>query len=208
MYDDADSLVVDSNPAVKRAWTVTVDAIDAGLSAKLAAWTPEWSAAFGQGTFATIVCPAWMTSYIESNAPDASGLWDVAAVPGGAGSMGGSHLALPRQGSHPQEAYDFISWLTAPEQQLKVFKATGNFPSTPSLYDSPDLTEFSKPYFNDAPIGKIFTASALELKPQHQGPKQGDVFNTIGAGLGRVEQGKQSADEAWRQVLSDVASLA
>lgn len=207
VYDDADKLIVDSNPAVKKAWDLTVDAIASDQSAKLAAWTPEWSAAFGKGTFATIVCPAWMTAYIETNAKDAAGKWDIAAVPGGAGSMGGSHLALPKQGKNAQAAYDLIKWLTAPEQQKKIFKATGNFPSTPSLYTDPDLTGFSKPFFNNAPLGKIFTASAQAVQPQHQGPKQGDVFNTIGAGLGRIEQGKQNAADAWTQVLSDVAKL-
>lgn len=208
VYDDADKLVVESNATVKKAWDLTVDAIQSGLSNKLTAWTPEWTAAFGKGTFGTIVCPAWMTSYIENNAKDASGKWDIAAVPGGAGSMGGSHLALPKQGKHPKEAFELIKWLTAPEQQKAVFKATGNFPSTPSLYTDPDLTGFSKAFFNNAPLGKIFTASAQAVKPQHQGPKQGDVFNAIGGGLGRIEQGKQTPAEAWTQVLDDCKKLA
>jgi cellobiose transport system substrate-binding protein len=208
VYDDQDKLIVDSSPTVKKSWDLTVDAIQSGLSNKLTAWTPEWTAAFGKGTFATIVCPAWMTAYIESNAKDASGKWDIAAVPGGAGSMGGSHLALPKQGKHPKEAFELIKWLTAPEQQKKVFKTTGNFPSTPSLYTDPDLTGFSKAFFNNAPLGKIFTASALAVKPQHQGPKQGDVFNTVGSGLGRIEEGKQKPDEAWAQVVADCKKLA
>ncbi|NUT32950.1 MAG: carbohydrate ABC transporter substrate-binding protein [Hamadaea sp.] len=208
VYDNADKLVVDSNPAVKKAWDLTVDAIKSGQSAKLSAWTPEWTAAFGKGTFATIVCPAWMTSYIENNAKNAAGKWDIAAVPGGAGSMGGSHLALPKQGKHAKEAYDLIAFLTAPEQQKKVFKATGNFPSTPSLYTDPDLTGFSKAFFNNAPLGTIYTASAQAVQPQHQGPKQGDVFTAIGSGLGRIEQGKQTPEAAWTQVLGDCAKLA
>jgi cellobiose transport system substrate-binding protein len=207
LYDNSDKLVVESNPNVKKSWDLTVDAIQSGLSNKLAAWSPEWTAAFGKGTFATIVCPAWMTSYIESNAKDAAGKWDIAAVPGGAGSMGGSHLTLPKQGKNAEEAYKLLSWLVAPEQQKKVFKTTGNFPSTPSLYTDPDLTGFSKAFFNNAPIGQIFTASAQAVKPQHQGPKQGDVFNTIGSGLGRIEQGSQSPADAWAQVVADVKKL-
>jgi cellobiose transport system substrate-binding protein len=122
--------------------------------------------------------------------------------------MGGSHLSLPKQGKHPKEAFELIKWLTAPEQQKAVFKATGNFPSTPSLYTDPDLTGFSKAFFNNAPLGKIFTASAQAVKPQHQGPKQGDVFNAIGGGLGRIEQGKQNPAEAWTQVVDDCKKLA
>ncbi|MGY0232941.1 ABC transporter substrate-binding protein [Longispora urticae] len=207
VYDKQNNLVVDSNPGVRAAWDTSVDAINAGMSAKLTAWTPEWTAAFEKGSFATIVCPAWMTSYIQTNAKNASGKWDVAAVPGGAGSMGGTHLTLPKQGKHAKEAYELISWLTAPAQQAKVFKATGNFPSTPELYSSPEITGFKKDFFNNAPIGQIFSDSAKAVKPQYMGPRTGDVFTTIGSGLGRIENGQQKADDAWKQVLSDVAKL-
>lgn len=207
VYDREDNLVVESNPAIGEAWDLTVEAIEAGMSNRLQAWTPEWNAGFSEGTFATIICPAWMTSYIETNAPDAAGMWDIATVPGGAGNMGGSHLVLPEQGEHPEEAYAFIEWLTAPEQQLKVFESTGNFPSTPELYDDEALTGMSKAYFNDAPVGQIFTAAAQAVEPQYQGPLQGDVLATIGQGLGRIEDGSQSPEDAWSQVLSDLESF-
>jgi len=207
VYDREDNLVVESNPAIGDAWDLTVEAIGAGMSNRLQAWTPEWNAGFNEGTFATIICPAWMTSYIETNAPDSAGLWDIATVPGGAGNMGGSHLVLPAQGDHPEEAYAFIEWLTAPEQQLKVFESTGNFPSTPGLYEDEALTGLTKPYFNDAPVGQIFTAAAQAVQPQYQGPLQGDVLATIGQGLGRIEDGSQTPDEAWTQVLADLESF-
>lgn len=207
VYDREGNLVVESNPAIGEAWSLTVEAIEAGMSNRLQAWTPEWNAGFSEGTFATIICPAWMTSYIETNAPDAAGLWDIATVPGGAGNMGGSHLVLPAQGEHAEEAYAFIEWLTAPEQQLKVFESTGNFPSTPELYEDEALTGMSKTYFNDAPVGQIFTAAAQAVEPQYQGPLQGDVLATIGQGLGRIEDGSQSAEEAWSQVVSDLESF-
>ncbi|NDL58003.1 ABC transporter substrate-binding protein [Phytoactinopolyspora mesophila] len=208
VYDSDDNLIVATSDHVKHAWDLAVEAIEAGMSNQLTAWTPEWTAAFGQGTFATIICPAWMTAYIEGSAPDAEGLWDVASVPGGAGNMGGAHLVLPAQGENPEAAYDLIEWLTAPEQQLKVFQETGNFPSTPELYDDEELTQFSKEYFNDAPIGQIFTEAAQLVQPQYQGPLQGDVLTIIGQGLGRIEEGAQTPDEAWTQVLSDLESLA
>jgi cellobiose transport system substrate-binding protein len=207
VYDTDNNIIAHTSPDVRRAWETTVTAIEAGMSNRLAAFSPEWTAAFSQGTFATIICPAWMTAYIEGNAPDAAGLWDVAAVPGGSGNMGGAHLTLPAQGDHPEEAYAFIEWLTAPEQQLRVFQDTGNFPSTPELYEAPELTEFSKEYFNNAPIGEIFTEAAIAVQPQYQGPLQGDVLAIIGQGLGRIEDGAQNPQEAWDQVLADLESL-
>jgi cellobiose transport system substrate-binding protein len=207
VYNTNDEIIAKDNPAVKKAFDLSVEAINAGMSAKLAAWTPEWTAGFAKGTFATIVCPAWMTAFIESNAKDAAGKWDVAAVPGGSGNMGGSHLAIPKQSKHAKEAAELVKFLTAPEQQAKVFKSKGNFPSMPELYEQPDIANFSKPFFNNAPIGKIFSEAAKTLKPQYLGPKDGDVMTALGQGLGRIEDKKQTPEQAWEQSLKDVEKI-
>ncbi len=207
VYDENDNIVVATNPHVKQAWDLSVQMIQAGLSAKIGAFTPEWNTGFAKGSFATVVCPAWMTAYIQDQAKNAAGKWDIAAIPGGAGNSGGSHLTVPKQGKHHKEAAELVMFLTSPENQAKVFKSTGNFPSIPALYDQPDIQDFKKEFFNNAPVGKIFSDAARNLKPQHLGPKEGDVRTAIGNGLTRVEQGKQSPDEAWQQVLKDVEKI-
>jgi cellobiose transport system substrate-binding protein len=207
VYDAQDKLVVSSNPEVKKAFDTAVEGIQGGMSAKLAPFSPEWTAGFAQGSFATVICPAWMTAFIETNAKDSAGKWDVAAVPGGSGNLGGSHLTVPKQGKHPKEAAELVNWLTAPAQQARVFKDKGNFPSLPKLYDDPAISGFRKPFFNNAPIGKIFSDAARTVKPQHLGPKDGDVMTAIGQGLSRVEDGKQSPADAWKQVSQDVEKL-
>jgi cellobiose transport system substrate-binding protein len=60
-FDRDDKLIVDSNPAVKSAWDEANKMLDAGLSAKLVAFSDEWNAGFKNGSFATVACPAWMT---------------------------------------------------------------------------------------------------------------------------------------------------
>jgi cellobiose transport system substrate-binding protein len=148
-----------------------------------------------------------MTGFIQEQAKDASGKWDIATVPGGSGNSGGSHLMVPKQSKHPKEAAELIDFLTSKENQAKVFKEEGTFPSIPALYDDPSIQNFTKPFFGDAPIGKIYSDAAKALKPQHLGPKEADVRTAIGNGLGRVEQGKQTPDEAWAQVLEDVKKI-
>jgi cellobiose transport system substrate-binding protein len=207
VYDDQDNIVVGSNPDVRKAWDLSMAMIEAGLSAKIAAFSPEWNTGFQKGSFATVICPAWMTAYIQDQAKNASGKWDIAAVPGGAGNSGGSHLTVPKQSKNAKEAAELVTWLTAPEQQRKVFEATGNFPSIPALYDDPKVQSFTKPFFNNAPVGKIYSDAAKAVKPQHLGPKEGDVRTAIGNGISRVEQGKQAPDAAWQQVLSDVEKI-
>ncbi|MGV9307888.1 ABC transporter substrate-binding protein [Nonomuraea sp. NPDC004354] len=207
LYDAQDQIVVATNPEVKKAWDLSNQLSLNGLSAKLAAFSPPWNTGFAKGSFATIICPAWMTGYIQEQAKDAAGKWDIAKVPGGSGNSGGSHLLLPKQGKHPKEAAELIDFLTSKDNQARVFKEEGTFPSIPALYDDPSIQSFTKPFFGDAPIGKIYSDAARTLKPQHLGPKEGDVRVAVGDGLGRVEQGKQTPDEAWAQVVADVQKI-
>ncbi|MBN6052346.1 extracellular solute-binding protein [Nonomuraea sp. RK-328] len=207
LYDDQDQIIVGSNPAVKTAWDLSNQLTSEKLTAKLAAFSPPWNTGFAKGSFATIICPAWMTGFIQEQAKDATGKWDIATVPGGSGNSGGSHLMIPKQSKHPKEAAELIDFLTSKENQAKVFKEEGTFPSIPALYDDPSIQSFTKPFFGDAPIGKIYSEAAKALKPQHLGPKEAEVRVAIGDGLGRVEQGKQTPDQAWAQVLEDVKKI-
>jgi len=207
-YDKNGKVIVSSNAAVKTAWSLTAQGIQAGESAGLPAFSNDWNTGYKKGVFATVTCPAWMMGYIQGQAPNTSGKWDVAAVPGGGGSWGGSFLALPKQGKHPQEAYDLIKFLTSPASEAYVFKNTGNLPSQPALLKSSAVQTCRNPFFSNAPVGKIFANSALALKPQITGPHQGDIQTAATNATQRVEQHKQSPAASWKQFLKDVANVA
>ncbi|MGZ8740089.1 MAG: ABC transporter substrate-binding protein [Gaiellaceae bacterium] len=206
-YDRSGKVIVSSNPAVKRAWDLTTGAVQAGLSAGLAAFSNEWNTGYKKGTFATVTCPAWMMGYIQGQAPATKGKWDIAAVPGGGGNWGGSFLTIPKQSKNAKVAYDLIKFLTSPASQASIFKQTGNLPSQPALYTSKAVTGFKNPFFNNAPVGKIFTDSAKKLKPQITGPNQGDIQTASTNAIQRVEQKKQSPDASWKQFLKDVKNV-
>jgi cellobiose transport system substrate-binding protein len=207
-YDAKGNVIVGSNPNVKKAYALTSAGILAGESAGLAAFSTDWATGFKTGAFATVTCPAWMMGYIQGQAPATSGKWDVAAVPGGGGSWGGSFLTIPKQSQHAQEAYDLIKFLTSPAAEAYVFKNTGNLPSQPALLKSGPVQSFKNPFFNNAPVGKIFANSALVLKPQITGPHQGDIQTAATNATQRVEQHKQSPSASWNQFLKDVANVA
>jgi cellobiose transport system substrate-binding protein len=207
VYDRHDNLVVSTNPAVKHAFTLSSNAVRRGLSAKLTAFSPEWNAAFQKGTFATITCPAWMMGYIQDQATSSAGKWDIAAVPGGGGNWGGSFLTIPKQSKHRQLAYELATFLTSPQSESYVFKQTGNLPSTPAAYDDPSIATFTNPFFNNAPVGQIFTNSARHLSPQYQGPSASDVKDILGRAIARVEENKQSPEAAWTSALHEIKQL-
>jgi cellobiose transport system substrate-binding protein len=145
--------------------------------------------------------------YIQGQAPTTSGKWDIAAVPGGGGNWGGSFLTVPKQGAHPQEAYDLAKFLTSPASEAYIFKQTGNLPSQPKLLKSKAVLSFKNPFFSNAPVGKIFGTSALDLKPQTLGPHQGDIQTAVSNAIQRVEQHKQNAAQSWKQFLKDVKAV-
>lgn len=202
-YDDSGKLVYDTNPAVKTSWDTAVQAAHDGLSAKLAEWSPAWNQAFAGGSFATIACPAWMLGYIKGQAGDAGkGKWDVATLPGGAGNWGGSYLALPKGGKHTKEAYALIQWLTAKDQEAKLFTKQGSFPSNVGAIAA--VQNVTDPYFGNAPIGKIFGTAAQQAPVQILGVNDNDVNTQITNALGEVEQKGTSAQTAWSHAQKGV----
>ena len=197
-YDEAGELIFESNPAVKTAFDTAAAAGQAGLTAKLEQFVdPGWDAGFSSGSFATIACPSWMIGYIKGKAGDAgSGKWNVTSLPGGqGGNWGGAYLGIPEVSQNKEEAAKLIAWLTAPEQQAKVFNEVGNFPSTTEAIDA--VAGTTDPYFNNAPIGEIFSKSSQAAPVQILGPNDGVVKNAMAQALLSVEANGVSPADAW-----------
>lgn len=205
-YDQDGNVIYADSEQVRKAWDTSVSAVDSGIDAKLATFSTEWNAGLSSGAFAALMCPAWMMTLMQGQAPDTAGQWDLAALPEGGGNWGGSHLVIPAYTDHPQEAYDFIEWLLAPEQQLDVFTRLGNFPSTPALYDQPEIQGFTNEFFVDAPVGEIYAANAQEVVAQNTGPDFEAIDQEFQNGLGRVSDGTESSDEAWESTLANIAN--
>ncbi|MFJ2172049.1 ABC transporter substrate-binding protein [Streptomyces sp. NPDC101062] len=205
-YDASGKLVYEQNPAVKTAWDTSVKAADSGLSAKLDQWSPQWNQAFAAGSFATIPCPAWMLSYIKGQAGETgSGKWDIAALPGGAGNWGGSYLSVPRAAEHKKEAYELIKWLTAPEQQAKLFRKQGIFPSSTGAIEQ--IADTKDPYFSGAPTGQIFGDAAKAAPVQVLGVHDANVAQQITNALSEVERKGVASDKAWSTAKKGVENV-
>ncbi len=204
-FDEHGKPVYGSSPAVKSAWNTSVSLVKDGLSAKLPEWTPEWNKAFTTGKFATLSCPAWMIGYIKGQAGTAgSGTWDIAPGPGKTGNWGGSYLAIPRTSAHPKEAADLIRWLTAQEQQVTLFKKLGSFPSNVGAQSQ--IKNVTDPYFNNAPIGQIFSQSAAAMPAQVLGADDNVVGKAFTDAVGQVERTNTAPDVAWKTALDTIGN--
>ena len=87
------------------------------------------------------------------------------------------------------------------ESQLAAFKAAGNLPSNPKLYEDPALKDAKNDYFNNAPVGELFVAGAANLKPVYLGAKNQPVRDAVENVMRSVEGGQRSAAEGWSEAI-------
>ena len=205
-FDTSEKLQMDGGPKV--AFDISMKAIDAGLSANLASFQPNWDQGFKKDQFAVLACPAWMIGHIQDTAPDQAGKWDIASIPGGGGNWGGSWWTIPAQGKNIDAAADFVKWMVAPEQQIEVFKTVGNLPSQPDLYKDPAVLDYKKEFMSNAPTGQIFAATATSLKPQYLGKKAGPTRVAVEDVITQVQQGKLKSADAWAVAVKEAEKAA
>jgi cellobiose transport system substrate-binding protein len=209
-YSKDNKFIGDTNPVVKKAWGFGLQMAADGLTAKLTRWAPDWDAAYKNAAFATVPCPAWMTGVISERAGDGGkGKWDVATIPGNGGNWGGSYLAIPQQSTHKKQAFELLKYLTGKDGELAEYKAVGAMPSNVKALDDPAFSGSSNAYFNNAPTGKIFGASAKNIKPIYLGPKHQQLWeNVFEPQMQAAEQGKSSSTDAWNKAVADGKKLA
>ena len=196
---DQGQLVYKTNKQVKTAFDTTIAASKANIGTRIGQFSSDWNVGMTKGTFAVMLSPAWMMDYIKGQAPDTRGKWDIADIPGGGGNQGGSQLTIPKGAKNKQEAWNFITWYLAPAQQLKAFQTYGLFPSTPSLYTNPELVGYKDPFFNNAPVGKIYVDGVRKLKPIFEGKLQRCIDMAMGSAISLVANGKEKdANKAFR----------
>ncbi|MCX4762356.1 extracellular solute-binding protein [Streptomyces sp. NBC_01275] len=196
-YDSSGEIIYKTNPAVKAAFDLSAKAAEEGLVQAQSQFTPAWNTTIAQSKFATIACPPWMLGTIKGNAKaEDAGKWDVAVAPK-SGNWGGSFLGVPKSGKHVKEAEELVKWLTAPEQQAKLFKVQGNFPSAPSTYTMAEVTGAKNAMTGDSPVGTVFSEAAKTAPVQVIGPKDQIIQQGLSDnGVFLVTKGK-SAAEAW-----------
>ena len=210
-YEDADdTIIATTNPQVRELYDQVLSAsVDDELSAGLGQWSSDWSSAFQEDEFATMLCPGWMLGVIEGNAEGVEG-WDIAnTFPGGGGNWGGSYLTVPAQGDNIEEAKKLAAWLTAPEQQLKAFESKGTFPSQVEALESETLLSSTNPFFNDAPTGQILAdrAEAVTMMP-HKGPHYFEINTALQDAITRVDvDGTDDPDSSWAKFVEAVEAL-
>ncbi|AZM49911.1 sugar-binding protein [Streptomyces sp. WAC 06738] len=201
-------VIYQDSPAVEVSWDLAMQAAQGDMTARLKQFTPAWDEGFAEGGFATVICPSWMLGYIQEKAgPGAADKWDIATAPKPA-NWGGSFLTVPEAGEHREAAARLAAWLTAPEQQARLFEKRASFPSSQAAYELPQVADATHPYFNDAPTGEIFSIAAKSIPTLELGAKDQPIQQQItDAGILPVEQGKLTPAQAWRAAERKIDAL-
>lgn len=200
-FDEENNFIGDESEGHLRAWELASNAGD--ISMNVERDTSEWGAALAKGDIATVLLPPWMLQNVKNAAPDTSGLWNVTFMPEGSGNFGGSFLTLPEQGEHPEEAYAFITWVMAPEQQLRIFENSGPFPSTPGVYGEQSIQEIQDDFFNNTELGQYYAEAALQVVAGYKGTMHDPVSQVFQDALISIEDGNASPEKAWETGLEE-----
>ncbi|MBQ0983608.1 extracellular solute-binding protein [Streptomyces sp. F63] len=207
-YDRDGELIYRKSPAVKDSWELAMRAVEGKMTARLKQFDKPWDQAYANGRFATVSCPAWMLGYIKEKAgPQAADQWDIAPAPAPA-NWGGSFLSVPEAAKNKEEAVKLATWLTAPEQQAKLFREQASFPSSPKTYAMPEVAGAKHGYFGDAPIGEIFSQAAEDMPTLVLGEKDLAIQTAFtDVGVLQVEQQGKSPEAGWAAALKNIDNL-
>lgn len=144
LYFDRTGRVLVDSPRFERAFELGHKARQAGIDAKVVAWTNEWSTGFKQNRIATQMMGAWLAGHLKNwLAPDTTGLWRAANLPGGTyASYGGSFYAIPKKAQHKAEAWQFIQFMTVnKETQLESLRVLDSFPALAEAHAAPMMDQ-------------------------------------------------------------------
>ena len=168
--------------------------IDAGLSANLASFTPEWNAAFKNGKFADARLPRLDDGLHPGPGARHQGQVGHRRHPRWRRQLGRLVPDDPEAGQeHRRLRGTSSSGRSSPRSRSPSSRTVGNLPSQPALYTDPAIIDFKNPFFSNAPVGQIFSDTAKNLTPQYLGKKSG-----AGPGRGRERpaQGRAGQDRA------------
>ncbi|GAA0357072.1 extracellular solute-binding protein [Bacillus horti] len=205
-YFDPESNLIIEEPGnrVREAYDYAIEMNELGVVGNFTMWSAEWGNAVNNGGVAVELGAAWFKGWMEGNAPDAEGEFQVATLPTEfTGNWGGSYITIPNQTDHAEEAYAFLEWLLSAETQLKSFKSNGLFPSATAVYEMDDFVNATDDYFSGQQTQNVFAEAAQNVGFVFKGENYVTVHDEILAALTNVQEGADP-DAEWDAALSRI----
>lgn len=152
----------------------------------------------------------WPYAYGLGNAEDSviAGKFGVSPLPDGksghgAATLGGWQLGVSKYSKHPQEATDFLLWLTGKDQQkFKAIEGSNN-PTYMAVYDDPEIAEAS-PFMIE--LYDVFI-NAVARPSTATAPKYNETSVLFFSAVHNVLTGEMDAQTALEELELDLQDL-
>lgn len=183
----------------------------AGIDADLGGWSGPWIQAFPDGTVAAIVNGAWWGGTLKTwVAPDLSGDWRVAYLPGKVyASQGGTYLSIPQEVPVEQKAaaWEVLKYLaSSPVAQVTTFKTIDAFPALTTVFEDPIMSE-AVPYFGGQKVRQIYADIARNIPPMQVSEYDAAINAIFGNAVTDVLVNGKTAQQAYDTALVEITSL-
>lgn len=166
-YDAQGQSLVGSAPRFKRGFELAKRVRDAGLDAKVNAWSNEWGESLKRGNVTVQMMGAWLGGHLQNwLAPQSAGQWRSGPLPEGvATSWGGTFYAIPKKSSQKALAWDLIQHLTLSKAQQQL--AFERFNAFPALLEAQAGAYFEQPvpFLGGQKARVLWRDSAQKIKP-------------------------------------------
>lgn len=147
-----DDVIWDS-PEGQRAAEFYVNLVNYSPQDLLNATSWDGRVPFANGDVAMYMAGTWFAGTLLTEFPDATGLWAAAPLPQDqrcATTIAGDHLVIFKATDHPEAAFKWIEWLSAPDNMIGYNLGNPDEPGTllpprTSLVEDPSLYE-NRPY--------------------------------------------------------------
>lgn len=165
----------------------------------------EWSAAMANGDVAAYCSAVWTIDMLKNGAPETSGKWRIAQMPGGPGNYGGSCMGIPATSEYPEEAFQVITWLQSAENQLVQLKENSLFPTIIEVLDSEEILK-EEEFFGGQLVNGTFAEAAKNIPSQYVGLNYSAYRQYFYDELMLIQTGKD-VDEAWNDAIANCEML-
>ena len=213
LYQRADQFVdrsgkfIGDRPHVRRAWDIAVRAKELDLSAGIPESTDDATGAYANGLVPSQVGPSWSAADTKSQAPDTKGKWRVAPPPDGPGNYGGSFLGITKYCREPELAFEIVTWLLNPDNQVQGYLDEVLFPSSPESFTKPAMRTPDE-FFGGQVTVDVFAESARGVPPIYLSPYEDLLFQAYFDELSNVDSLGKAPDAAWRDTQDRVHQVA
>lgn len=203
VYVTPDDQYIGGGDQVKRAWDLSAQTRQLNLAAGVNAFTPDWNAAMNNSEVASFVGAAWMKQILIDAAPNTSGKWRVTTAPGGAGDNGGSFMGITKYSKHPKEAFELIKFVQNPANQLAAYVSLNLFPSTPGVFDDPQMNK-PETFFGGQDTTTVFATSARHVPNFYWSPSDNIISTILGTEMTNVAISGKNPAVAWKDAQDQI----